>query len=128
MPASPWIRLAEPVPARTYLALISYLPLLHYRALPKFFRYTLQTRRQLKTSPGLIGYAMEAKPWSLQAWTISVWDDEGSLNNFVRQAPHGKIMQSLAPNMGKTRFAQWAVTAADIPLDWAVAKARLNQA
>ncbi|GAC1632330.1 MAG: hypothetical protein NVS9B14_05410 [Candidatus Acidiferrum sp.] len=71
---------------------------------------------------------MEAKPWSLQAWTISVWEDEGFLSNFVRQAPHSKIMQSLAPHMGKTQFARWAVAAEDIPLDWAVAKARLNPA
>lgn len=128
MPASPWIRFAEPEPGREYLALISYLPLLHYRALPNFFRYTFQTQRQLKTSPGLIGYAMEAKPWSLKAWTISVWEDQESLNGFVRQLPHSQIMQSLAPHMGKTQFAQWRVTSQEIPLDWLSAKARLNQA
>jgi len=126
MPSSPWIRFAEPVPGCEYLALISYLPLRHYRALPKFFRYTLQTRRQLHTSPGLLGYAMEAQPWSLKAWTISVWEDQQSLDNFVRQVPHSKIMQALAPHMGKTQFAQWPVTAQDIPLNWNTAKARLS--
>ena len=127
MPKSPWLRFAEPVPGRQYLALISYLPLLYYRALPKFFRYAVKTRRQLKASPGLIGYAMEAKPWSLRALTISVWENQQALNNFVCQAPHSKIMQSLAPDMGKTQFAQWSVTSQEIPLHWSSAKARLNR-
>ena len=127
MPASPWMRLAEPESDREYLALISYLPLLHYRALPKFFRYTFQTQRQLKISRGLIGYAMEAKPWSLKAWTISVWQDRQSLNDFVLQQPHSEIMKALAPHMGKTQFAQWSVSSEEIPLDWRSAKARLNQ-
>jgi hypothetical protein len=126
MPKSPWISFAPVAPGRNYLALISYLPLRHHRALPNFFRYTFQTRRQLKTTAGLLGYAMEAKPWSLQSWTISVWEDQQSLNNFVRQIPHSRIMQALAPHMGRTQFAQWSVTAAEIPLDWTAAKTRLN--
>ena len=121
------MRLAEPVPGREYLALISYLPLLHYRALPKFFRFALKTQGQLRASPGLVGYAMEATPWSLKAWTISVWENQQSLNNFVRGLPHSTIMQALAPHMGKTQFAQWLVTAREIPLDWRSAKARLHQ-
>lgn len=127
MPTLPWKRFVEPVPDREYLALISYLPLLHYRALPKFLLFALETQRQLKTSPGLIGYAMKATPWSLKAWTISVWENQQSLDNFVRQVPHSTIMQALAPHMGKTQFAQWPVTAREIPLDWRSAKARLHR-
>ena len=113
-----------PASDRQYLVLISYLPLRHFRALPNFFRYTFQVMDQLKTSPGLIGYALEAKPLSRKAWTISAWEDQQSLNNFVRQLPHSKIIESLAPHMGKTEFAQWSVTGAEIPLDWTSAKAR----
>ena len=127
MPTIPWTRISSPAPDKTYLALISYLPLRHFRAIPDFFRFSLQTHRQLKTTPGVIGYCLEAKPFSRKFWTLSVWEDQKSLNNFVRQIPHSQIMQALAPHMGKSQFARWSVTHAEIPLDWSSAKARLGQ-
>jgi len=127
MPATPWIGISAPAPDREYLALISYLPLRHFRAIPNFFRFTFQIQGQLKTASGLIGYSLDAKPFSRKFWTLSVWHDQQSLDNFVRQVPHGQVMRALAPHMGKTQFAQWAVTHADIPPNWAVAKARLSQ-
>jgi hypothetical protein len=50
-----------PVAGNRCLALISYLPLKHIRA-PKFFQCTFEIQRQLRTSPGLIGYSLEAQP------------------------------------------------------------------
>jgi len=127
MPTVPWTTISSPEPGRTYLALISYLPLRHFSAIPNFFRFSLQTRGQLKVTPGVIGYSFEAKPFSRKFWTLSVWEDQQSLNNFVRQIPHSQIMQALAPHMGKSQFSQWGVTHAEIPLDWSSAKARLGQ-
>jgi len=127
VPKVPWIRISPPAPGREYLAIISYLPLRHFRAIPSFFWFTVQIRSQLRTAPGIIGYSLDARPFSRKFWTLSVWEGEQSLNSFVRQVPHSQIMQSLAPHMGKTQFAQWRVTEADIPLDWSKAKERLNQ-
>lgn len=127
MPKVPWIGISSPAPGREYLALISYLPLRHFRAIPSFFRFTFQTQAQLKMATGLVGYSLDAKPFSRKFWTLSVWEDQQSLNNFVRQIPHSQIMQALAPHMGKTQFSQWRVTSEQIPLDWALAKARLGQ-
>jgi len=55
-----------------YLALISYLPLKHFRAVPKFFQCTFEIQRQLRTSPGLIGYSLEAQPLARKFQTLSV--------------------------------------------------------
>jgi hypothetical protein len=127
MPTTPWIRISSPQPGREYLALISYLPVRHFRGIPSFFRFTFQIQHQLKTAAGLIGYALDARPFSRKFWTLSVWEDQQALDHFVRQIPHGQIMQAMAPHMGKTQFAQWAVSHADIPLDWPSAKAHLSQ-
>ena len=127
MPRVNWTSLSSPVPGKTYLALISFLPLKHFRAIPAFIRYSIQTRRQLKSTHGVIGYALFASPFARKFWTLSVWEDQQSLDNFVRQIPHSRIMQEMLPHMGKSQFAQWAVTHSEIPLDWATAKSRLNQ-
>ena len=37
-----------------------------------------------------------------------------------------RIMRALAPHLGKTQFAHWAVESHEVPLDWRSAKARLS--
>ena len=55
MPVTPWKTCELPLPGTSYVALISYLPLKHFRAIPKFFRFTYEIMSQLRSSPGLIG-------------------------------------------------------------------------
>ena len=127
MPVTPWMRYEPPNAGSHYLALISYLPFRHFRAIPKFFRFTFEIQRQLRNAPGLIGYALEARPFSKKSWTLSVWRDRQSLMDFVGRMPHSRVMKELAPHMGESRFEQWTVGAHEIPLDWKSAKARLTQ-
>jgi len=127
MPIVPWKTAETPIPGTRYLALISYLPLKHYRTIPKFFRFTFEIQRQLRTSPGLIGYSLEARPLARKFWTLSVWRDQQSLREFVAAIPHSKVMQELAPHMGKFQMAQWTVESHEIPLDWKSAKLRITQ-
>ncbi|HEX2715019.1 MAG TPA: DUF3291 domain-containing protein [Candidatus Acidoferrales bacterium] len=122
----PWKTLAALDRDRDYVALLSFLPLKHYRAIPRFFWFVFETQRQLHKSQGVIGYSLLAQPLRRQFWTLSVWEDQQSLMNFVRQTPHSKIMQALAPLMGKTQFVQWKVSAKDIPPSWSEAKARMG--
>jgi hypothetical protein len=128
MPVIPWKIAEPPVTGVRYLALISYLPLAHYRALPKFFRFTRETLRQLQNTDGLIGYSLDARPFTKKFWTLSVWRDQQALSDFVGRVPHSEIMRALAPHMGKSQFAQWTVEAHEIPLDWNAAKARITRA
>ena len=122
----PWKTLAAPDSNREFLALLSFLPLRHYGMIPKFLWLTFETQRQLRNSKGLIGYSLHAQPLRRRFWTSSVWEDQPSLMNFVRQVPHGRIMQVLAPHMGKTQFVQWSVTVKDIPPGWNEAKTRMS--
>jgi hypothetical protein len=126
MPAFPWKTFLAPEPGREYLALLSFLPLKHYRTVPKFFWLTIQTQRQLSQSKGLIGYSLLAQPLRRTFWTLSVWQDQQSLMDFVRQIPHSRIMQSLAPHMGKTQFVQWKLPATAVPPAWNDALTRLT--
>lgn len=125
MPATPWIALQAPLSDKQYLALVSYLPLRQYWALPKFFRFTLHIRTQLKQTPGLVGYSLDAALFRKRFWTLSVWETQRALDAFVHHAPHSDVMKALAPHMGKTQFAQWPVGAREIPLRWSSAKARI---
>lgn len=53
----------------------SQLSLKRFLSVPGFLRDTLAIRRRLRTSPGLVGYALLAELTRKTFWTFSVWED-----------------------------------------------------
>jgi hypothetical protein len=127
MPALPWKSFADPEDGTEYTALLSYLPLNEWSAIPKFMIYTLQIRRQLASSEGLVGYSLDANVPEKEFWTLSVWKDEDSLRSFVRRNPHSKVMGDLLPNMGRTAFLYFKVDGSSVPPDWEDARLRMRE-
>ena len=115
---SPWIKFATPDTNREYFALLSYLPLNKYRAIPAFLKFSFQIQKQLRTTIGIIGYSLRAKLLSRNFWTLSAWADEKALMDFVVKIPHGQAMKAMMPNMGPTQFTKWKVLGSALPLQW----------
>ena len=115
---SPWITFAPVDAHREYLALLSYLPLNKYSAVLGFFRFSLQIQKQLRSTPGVIGYSLRAKMLSRNFWTLSVWEHQKALTEFVATIPHGEAMRAMTPLMGPTKFTQWKVVGSSLPLSW----------
>ena len=127
MPALPWKSFAAPENDREYTALLTYLPLNKWRAIPKFMRYTSQIRHQLADSEGLIGYALDANVLNRDFWTLSVWEDEESLRRFAQRTPHGKVMTDLLSDMGQRSFFPFRVDDSSIPPGWISTKRRVRE-
>lgn len=100
-------------PGTDYLVLASYLPLKRITSTVRFFRGVSAVRRQLATADGLVGYTLRAKPFARDYWTLSVWQEDRALREFVRRPPHVQLMTSLRPFMGPTKFVTWNISAAD---------------
>lgn len=123
----PWTALAKVDANREYQALLSYLPLKTYSALPRFFLFTFQIQKQLRGTAGVAGYALRAKPLSRKFWTLSAWDDDQALMDFVRKLPHLEAMQKLAARMDRTEFTRWKAPGSSLPLKWEEAMQRAQQ-
>ena len=121
---SPWVKFAAPETDGEYIALLSHLPLNKYRAIPGFLRFSSQIQKQLRTTPGVIGYSLRAKLLSRNFWTLSAWADEKTLMNFVAKIPHGQAMKPMMPHMGPTKFTKWKVLGSPLPLRWEEAMQR----
>jgi hypothetical protein len=113
MPDLPWTTRAEMEPATDYLVMASHLPLRRISSTVRFFRAVSAVRKQLATADGLVGYTLRASPLARDYWTLSVWDNQQALREFMRTLPHAQIMNSLKPFMGPTKFVTWTVAAAD---------------
>jgi quinol monooxygenase YgiN len=127
MPTSPWRSQAQAEPGRLYVALLSYLPLASSGRIPGFLLHTARIVRQLQGSRGLLGYSLRAELMAKRFWTLSAWQDEASLHDFVDAGPHARAMAALRPHMGVTRFIRWTVEAAQLPLDWEDALSRWRE-
>jgi hypothetical protein len=115
---SPWKALAPIDESREYIALLSYLPLKSYRAIPRFIQFSMQIQKQLRETPGVIGYSLRARLLSRNFWTLSVWENQKALMDFVARIPHGEAMKAMIPQMGPSKFIQWKVKASALPLRW----------
>jgi hypothetical protein len=113
MPDLPWTARAEMEPGSDYLVMASYLPLKRISSTVRFFRGVWAVRKQLAGADGLVGYTLRARPLARDYWTLSVWTDQASLGAFMRTPPHIRVMTSLKPFMGPTKFVTWTIPVAD---------------
>ena len=115
---APWKSLAPVRPEAEYLVLLTYLPLKSYLKIPRFLLFTFQIQGQLNKTPGAIGYSLRAKILSCKFWTLSVWEDDSALTDFIVRQPHGNVMKALAPHLGATKFTRWKVRGSAVPVRW----------
>jgi len=118
MPALPWQHQQPIDPAESYVVMYTRLPLRRSRWIPGFLRETQRVRRQLSTTPGLVGYALRADLVRRRFWTVSVWVDEGSLRAFVAAEPHRSVMGRLRGRMGATGFQLDHAPGDALPPSW----------
>src|SRR5262249_21740589 len=113
---------------REYSVLLTELPLNRFRDLGVFLLYSLRIQGQLKRTAGLVGYSFAARIRERRFWTLSVWQNESALRQFVAEIPHRNIMAALQGKIGQTRFIPWKVRGSDYPPSWREAFERKNVA
>jgi hypothetical protein len=128
VPVKPWVTFHQPDSAREYLVLLSELPVKRFRDLGVFLLYTWRIQGQLRHRPGLLGYSLLARILKRQFWTLSVWEGEAALHQFVVENPHGQVMTALQGKMAQTHFVRWSMPGSEFPPRWRDALARRGMA
>ena len=83
-----------------------------------FWNHVMQVYDSMESHKGLIGYAIRRELFGDQGWTMSVWENEQSLNDFVRSEIHQAAIKNGMPALEQTRFARLTVHKDQIPLKW----------
>jgi hypothetical protein len=124
-PPSPWKTLAEVDPDREYMAFTSCFFLRSWLALPRFVAHAPGIQRQIDSAPGVVGWSLAGRPFSLEFYTLSAWEDGASLKRFAREAAHGTTMKKLEKDTRRPSiFVYYKVLGRDLPLSWDDALAR----
>jgi heme-degrading monooxygenase HmoA len=94
--------------------------------MPGFLRDTLRIRRQLRSTHGIVGYALLAELSHKRFFTFSAWETREDLDTFARTNPHARIIRRLAPKMQKTIFEFTTIPGSRLPLAWVGVKSLLG--
>ena len=103
------------------------LQLCGWRQIRRFFQFNGAIKRQLKGTPGSINYWLRADFLRLRFYTISVWEDDRSIDEFVRIGDHRAAMAGFdeVAVRGESDFTRWK-TAPPMKADWRDAAKRLS--
>lgn len=118
MPALPWTSHQKVAADTECTAMASRLPLRSYWHIPQFLMLTMRIRRQLAGTPGLVGYALDARLLGKTFWTVSAWTGRDALDAFSHADPHRSGVATVRPAMLPTTFVFWSCVAEDLPVSW----------
>jgi quinol monooxygenase YgiN len=77
--------------------------------------WTTRIRSQFRSTPGCVGYTLDAKLLSKTFWTLSAWSDKDAMERFVRSGAHSDMLADMAGRVGNPDFADSTATRADLP-------------
>jgi hypothetical protein len=93
---------------------------------PAFLLAALRIRRQMLTSPGVVGVSLIARPLTKTFYTLSAWESRAALDRAVADQPHATTMVRFRTKMANSVFVFW--TASGSVPQWSDAHRRLAQA
>lgn len=107
------------------LTQISRLELARARDVPGFLIAALRIRRAALRTPGAGGISLRAQPLRRTFWTLSTWNDETAIVEFMRSEVHGAVMVKYRDRMAGSHFHTWtAIDQTTHKPSWADAQQR----
>lgn len=91
-----------------------------------FWDYTNKVLDSVPGQAGYLGHGVRLKLFGGEAWTMTVWEDQASLNSFVNSAEHRAAIRMGYAAIAEARFAQVTVKRSAVPIPWDQAVALLR--
>ena len=124
--AKPFKVLAPDLQQEQFLVVITEAKL-RQGAGKSFNRYVRDIEQSLLKQPGLYGYSIRAELLGNRAWTLTVWQDEQSMQQFKVSPEHLIAMQNVQSVLESAGFLKLQETYESIPLKWDFALRLLSE-
>jgi len=83
-----------------------------------FWKRVSSVRSSLEDNQGYLGGSIRRQLFGNRAWTMTVWENEDSLENFVDSREHERAMKEGAPAVEANRFYRIRKPWKDVPIKW----------
>ena len=87
-----------------------------------FWEYVLKVDAAVPQQQGYLGHSIRRVILGNEGWTMTAWENEQSLNNFVRSEIHQAAIANGIGAVVKGRFARIIVKRSEIPISWQYAE------
>jgi heme-degrading monooxygenase HmoA len=91
-----------------------------------FDRSSQEIYKSLESYPGYIGGTIRLELFGDQVWTMTMWESESALKNFVVSARHLNAMYLTNQAMSRFRHLHLKMRADELPLSWDQAEKLLS--
>ena len=75
-------------------------------------------KENAKENSGLIGISISKKIFGNEAWTMTVWETEEDLENFIISKRHSQAIDESEEALSNSKFARLKMKRKEIPLAW----------
>lgn len=86
-----------------------------------FWDGVAQVEASLDGRPGFLGFSKRTRLLGGEAWTMTAWADQASLQAFVTSPAHQAAMATGYAALAEARFARVSLARNALPLDWTTA-------
>jgi heme-degrading monooxygenase HmoA len=83
-----------------------------------FWDYVMEVNDNLPKQKGYLGHSIRRVVLGKEGWTMTVWENEQSLNEFVRGDLHQRAIDKSLNAVAKARFARATVKRSEVPISW----------
>ncbi|MEM9463086.1 MAG: antibiotic biosynthesis monooxygenase [Myxococcota bacterium] len=111
-------------PAERYIAattLFNYRPEVYDR----FLVVVDDVLEQARESPGFVGYELAYSAGCRYGRTITVWESEAAMIDFMLTGAHGEAMAQVRELGNDGRTIDWEITPDELPISWETARQQL---
>ncbi|MCZ8344296.1 MAG: hypothetical protein O9301_14775 [Leptospira sp.] len=92
-----------------------------------FWKRVSSVRESIESNPGYLGGSIRRQLFGSKAWTMTVWKDEESIDNFVYAKEHERAMKEGGPAVKRGRFYRIQKQWKEVPIPWEVAEELVHE-
>lgn len=123
-PSARWRWYLEVKPDRPYVVLLTRLELISFWRSINLPAYGRLLEAELASARSLVGFSLLPQSSRLRFWSLSIWRNERTLQDFTPAFCACRGMQALTVACGRTRFLHWSVDGEETPPRWKDALSR----
>jgi heme-degrading monooxygenase HmoA len=91
-----------------------------------FFDATNRVADSLPDNPGLVGHSIRTRIFGHEAWTMTIWRDHESADEFAVSPIHKEAVRVGMPTLRSSRFLRFDWPTNEVPPPWSDAIRRLE--
>jgi heme-degrading monooxygenase HmoA len=92
-----------------------------------FWDHTMRVVDSLPSNNGYLGHKIRKQVLGNEGWTMTVWEDEQSLQKFVEGQKHQDAIKNGLDALVTARFVRFEAVKSDIPISWDNAERIMNE-